>query len=362
MSAKREPRPHIILSMSTVLARFIQISDLHFKVPASDDQRTTSGGRDQDQPANGFRVANSYALCRALAAFVNRHAAANPHEPPIVLITGDLTNCGSHAEMDLVRQYLDGGASFGNHVPVGLAPTEWRRYAVLGNHDHWAGQMWPAHPAPNTPKCGLLWPSVHATVPLNAGGDGAPRKYIRFIGIDTDADTGRAQRAFALGAFCSQLEKLRRHPALAASRPPGEIRVLCMHHALYYERTPYLSILPPSRKMLREFLADYEISVILSGHIHETVFANIRSRDRTPCWRTLESSCGTTTRDIRPFRRAMKSFGVAYMNQLVVHTVEESGGRLTWRAEDHHYREGRGFVSSVIPGGERRGWSEIDLP
>ena len=165
-----------------------------------------------------------------------------------------------------------------------------------------------------------------------------------------------------LGSFCSQLEKLGRHPALRRPRPAGEIRVLCMHHALYFQRKAYLSILPESRARLRKFLIDHQISIILSGHIHETIFAHYRTPGPAGEWMTLESSAGTATRDTAAYRRWMESLGIACLNQLVVHTVEVSDGRLSWRAEDYHYRARAGFVPSRLRDDDPHAVRAIDLP
>ncbi|MBS1914608.1 MAG: metallophosphoesterase, partial [Bacteroidetes bacterium] len=130
--------------MSNVLARFIQISDLH--ILTADERRKRSkpvSGRDFDEPTTAFHVGSSPAVCSKLADFVNERTVGAT-VPTYVIVTGDLTNTGSEQELRLAEDYLNGKASFGDHPPIGLEGAEWRDLTVPGNHDAWGGHRWPS--------------------------------------------------------------------------------------------------------------------------------------------------------------------------------------------------------------------------
>ncbi|MBS1913053.1 MAG: metallophosphoesterase [Bacteroidetes bacterium] len=186
--------------------------------------------------------------------------------------------------------------------------------------------------------------------------DSTGRPYeLRFVCINTDGDTEWWERALALGSFCDQLDKLATHPKMVSPCPSHEIRILLMHHAHYYRRLPWLQIRPASRRRLRAFLAEHAIRVALSGHIHSTHFEFIgpargflaRIFSRSVGSETLEANCGMTARDAGWLSRNVRKMCIGFVNQLVVHTVVESHGRVYWLSEDYHFQEDHGFVKTA---------------
>jgi predicted phosphohydrolase len=198
-----------------------------------------------------------------------------------LIVTGDLTASGALSVMTETNQFaiasrfLNDDYSFGEGtVPIGLQLGKTSRELLIpGNHDHWKGEaksldrmIFSGRPLPA--GAGILFddtPFVRRPIGLG-GGVG-----LVFIGIDSDADSTSEERLMARGSFTSQLETLRRSYAVQLAPNACQIRVLLMHHSPMqagYDDGGALAVNRASRSALERFVRDFNIAVILTGHIH----------------------------------------------------------------------------------------------
>jgi 3',5'-cyclic AMP phosphodiesterase CpdA len=321
---------------SSPLATFVHISDLHFGTLIQDPQ----GDLAPDAPVYHFwrlfpwcdgLLGHHYRALGPLSDFVKR---LRKTENARVIVTGDLTSNGAPDQFDTCVDFLVSQLPFPpNSVyrSVGLFEKGWQERAIPGNHDHWPG----THKIVGKPTSALRsyfpsLPYVSPAVPLSSG------QRVRFVGIDTDADVNPyfTARIRARGSFTSQLG-----PAAALLGDPAEdeVRILLMHHSRVWPQYT-LGIEDASRAALDVFLADQNIRVVLTGHIHVPALDIFTPRPGAPS--VLEARCGTTTvRDLFPYTWTTLAGGPIKRtlppNSLLVHRVSERDGELWWEAEAH---------------------------
>ena len=320
---------------SVCLARFMQISDLHF----GDIDRNGTLLHPwwlkllwKRLPVLSGLIGHEHqALLELSECFATRMRNLRP--APSLIVTGDLTSLGKDEQFVLAEQFICGelsGPKF--EVGVGLKLGNWLRavmkgqheeclhQAIPGNHDHWPGSYYMLGP-----PCSRIvkWSShlpylQNVTVPL----PDTPA-HLRFLALNSDADVGNwgGDRALRTGSFHSQLRKLRTDLLAQMKQPdPNEIRVLLMHHSLAYKAQPdgppprtrcerirerwrkatdprSLEVDDRSRAYLKDLISEFDIRVLLTGHTHKVFL----KRDGVPSRRFrrlvsyLEACCGTTT-------------------------------------------------------------------
>lgn len=283
-----------------------------------------------------------------------------------LVVSGDLTANGAVAQFDLAGAYLGAGPT-----PFGywLDHPDWVNLSVTGNHDNWPGSNRVVGRRTGGASNHLPGPWPREMVRRLPGG-----RWIRYILLDTDAQVapyGR-NRVLGRGAFDQQLIQLENLPRIE----PGEIRVVVMHHSILGPETagphptvpaPFkyapvpngrirrLEIDHPSARLIRQFIVDHTISVVLTGHMHEPQLSLLATTNGRHNGCFLEARCGTTTqRDRYPYRdaRNMQQIRTLPPNTLVMHEIVEENGQFRWTAELYWLdRQGR-FVTQVphIPG------------
>jgi 3',5'-cyclic AMP phosphodiesterase CpdA len=343
------------------LATFVHISDLHFgEVDRSTFQVTYPAWMIAlwtHAPFFTGLVGHEYAALLDLQQFFTD---LRTQEQARLIVTGDLTSCGSVTQLAAAEAYLGEVLKppLGNFV--GLQESDWRKQAIPGNHDHWPGNFFSlGPPGPRFQSWFQHFPYVGPALPLTAG-----RAQLRFLGagIDTDANVypGTPDRLLARGSFTTQLLRL---SLMLPHRGRDEIRVLLLHHSLAH-RGLTLEINPGSRKQLEQFLAVNDIRVILTGHTHEPLVQPFQVTTSGPAgllrWfaqptrqvQCLEGRCGTTAQATKvplgwPSSGHSRDLCV---NTLLVHRLyEQDDGRIVWHAETYRRSPMRGF-EKVPPG------------
>jgi 3',5'-cyclic AMP phosphodiesterase CpdA len=308
----------------TNLLTLLHISDLHFRVSSADDGQPPKWWR--HFPATDGWWGHDVRALEHLEDFV----IDLRDESPYVVLTGDVTACGKVEEFALAKQFISASIPTTNRT-AGLYLPDLLARSISGNHDQWPGSL----RVVGKPTAGLgstmpKLPFTPMTIRLKNG------KRLTLIGIDSDADVfaGGLTRFLARGKFVSQLVALQKQIGPAAA---DEIRVMLIHHSPAYDATRSLAIADNSQAGLREFINQYGISVLLTGHIHRTVARVTTAMLDSDRWRVLEARCGTTTQtdqvpiewaaegtiDRRRFPR----------NTLLVHRLIETNSRIEWHTE-----------------------------
>ena len=286
------------------LCTFVQVSDLHFAKadPFTGDSELLNQPPKWDHwhLFDGF-LGHQYVALRQFEYAFNELRAA---EGARLIITGDMTACAKYDRIPSCNQFLSANEYFagqwqiGSLAPVGLnlGEQEACEFRIPGNHDHWGGNSL-SSTLPGTilggPTLGFydaFKRTPFVCEPIALGKD----CLLVLTGIDSDADTSDYYRLLARGDFRSQLHALA-HQLDKLGRPDGsQVRILLMHHSpMYKSPNPYkdLQITCESREALWKFVREYDIAIILTGHIHipDHSFTPITLRRRV-----LESRCGTT--------------------------------------------------------------------
>lgn len=315
-----------------ILARFVQISDLHVgELDPSTDDATLDAHTEQWLQwfpwFDGYLGHGGDALRHLDSFFSSRTSAPRPG----LIVTGDLSTVGAPHELTLAHSFLTGFGTLPTGSKLGLNVPDVFERSVLGNHDHWSGRR-AQHPldpvmfgsskaASSLPSTGH--PILSKPWKLKAG------LQLQFIRLNSDADVPSysLHRLFARGRFDSELA-----PAIKALGVPrrDEIRVLLMHHSPSHQGLR-LGISKRMRTALDSFIANVGVRVVLSGHTHSPG-GEVRLIQGVP---VLEARCGTTTqRDTVPdswTRRKKKP-----VNTLLVHTLQEQpSGSITWKVETY---------------------------
>lgn len=365
----------------------IQISDLHFG-------DTDSMGNVVYDP--GMKTlwsvlkrlkglaGHEYAALLDLAKF---YATMKREDPTVVLlVTGDLTSTGKDRQFQSVVEFVcrtlpatKGSVGLrtgdwmeeamrGNHDP-------WEHEAIPGNHDHWPGRYYFILGPPRSRMC--EWarhlPFIrHTALRLR----GTP-VWLRILALNTDADVRGwgAQRVLARGSFLSQLRRLANDLTNLGPPDPNEVRILLLHHSLAYKAPncalPLLEINEASAHELRQFLARFDIPVILTGHTHDPMVDRFRAFCLNAAFPTsqrrvihcLEACCGTTTMaNYVPAKWPAKDRKLQD-NSLLVHRLVSENGTIVWKTEtwwrkhqQDDFQEASGFEKAdKVPPGKK--WS-----
>ncbi len=330
--------------MGRVLFRMIHISDLHIAETDNVLRGDPSQVSKLDTPfLKGFRTHDPNVI-RELAEFITRMREDDPNV--CVMMTGDLTANGSAEEFNRAIAFL---CSNNPEVPflwTSMHYNGWASWSVPGNHDHWAGNPWnwkrreETHVKDvfnNVPFNNMLW---HLDDELS----------IRFLGINTDADTGIVSRVLARGAFTSQLEQLTKRmrlldAQLSERKKAREIRVMLLHHPYsYVARASTLysrAVDEDSKQQLRSFLNEFNISVLCSGHIHIPRVQILDIPHNGVIRNVIEAICGTSAQYTHgrssSLQRARTLAGGISRNTLLMHSVVEDGGKIFWKVETYVY-------------------------
>jgi 3',5'-cyclic AMP phosphodiesterase CpdA len=352
--------------MSETLATFVHVSDLHISEP----DQYGDGVPDPSQLglASQFPIFEGVLGHRArpliyLDEFFGQELK---DEAPGLIVTGDLTCVGKSVEFQTAVAYLGGvyQPRASGSVGFGLDVGDWKERAVSGNHDRWPGspiifgfptQDFYTHfrhlPFSGLPICYRLKDGTII--------------HLRFLGVDSDSDVHPLglERALARGSCQRHVEALERrlnHPG------PHEIRVLLIHHSLGYDDTKRrLRINRPSRDKLREFIRDYKVSVVLTGHIHVPRYYDLG----TPAFPSMEIRCGTTSqRDTLPEHDWIRELELSQsdpvtpfdkkfrVNTVIVHRLVEEDEAVWWEAKAYKFGIDRtkaarfGFLEFPLPG------------
>lgn len=314
------------------LATFLHISDLHFGLIDPDTF---------DAEAHKF-----WAVIPTFDGFVgHRHSSLVlleklfgedlGKESPFLIVTGDITTNGDEKEFEIADDYLAREFVFPDNSKLGLERADWQKWAIPGNHDHWPGTNWIL--GPSTRSFQRCFPQLPAVFDLAIGDNG---DIIRFLRIDTDADVSCyfLNRFFARGCFLSQLDELRK---LTSGLPAPSATVLCLHHSPA-KRGYLMALESKSREALDKFIIDMEVSVLLTGHIHNPPLVKVfTAKDGSKSRRYLEARCGTTSQsDFFESPYYWRSFLAPYgwkpkrwSNSLLIHRIVDRKGSLYWETE-----------------------------
>lgn len=332
------------------LATFVHISDLHFGHLDPVSQNAQAPGLWAKHSGFDGLLGHSYNSLRKLE---DRFAQLRKDENARLIVTGDITTIGHPNQFDMARSFLGGVLQFPKGNRIGLKESDWRDRAVPGNHDHWPGHagIW------GGPTTGLtttfpVMPYVNNT-PLSLSKD----HVLRFMGIDTDADVNPkgTERFLAIGSFTTQLTSLAAKLNLLPL-PTNEIRVLCLHHSQELN-TFALKMNALSRDALHDFIIDYNIAVLLCGHVHTPPIVksfNVTHHTLTMSGSFLEARCGTTTQtSTLPYtwrtilgNRPRRVNRMA--NSLLVHRLSLENGEIYWDT-DLYEEKHSGFEKDTSP-------------
>jgi 3',5'-cyclic AMP phosphodiesterase CpdA len=117
------------------LATLLHISDLHL----GDIDPVT---KDSEMPPHwekfswfdGLRGHSYHALVK-----LDRFWGKLQQEQPLLLVTGDITACGSEEQYSTAADFLGKELVLPKGQYVGLGKSDWNRFAIPGNHDNWPG-------------------------------------------------------------------------------------------------------------------------------------------------------------------------------------------------------------------------------
>jgi hypothetical protein len=339
-----------------ILHTFIHLSDLHVhEDPVYERELSTQlvprfpgvAGHDDEALAAVWRLYRNDGF-RDLVADGRAH----------LIFTGDLTALGTTPQFGVGKDFLGG---LGTTIRPGLNNGRWGETAIPGNHDHWGTFLWFG---PEAPEFTTLFPFRSTFSPVLPIGYGFS---VRFIRIDGDADSGgnRLPRVLARGVFAKAVQEIKLPP-----RDPKEVRVLLLHHSISHRNEhALLRPLPgypvcyvpngESERALVDFLLEHEVTVVLTGHIHESRLRQltIGNKTRGP-GRVLEARCGTTTQQhidsfaaqvwgktaARLARRGRRGPRTAGEHSILVHELELNAEGLSWNTHLYRRMEGKGFT------------------
>jgi 3',5'-cyclic AMP phosphodiesterase CpdA len=274
-------------------------------------------------------------------------------EDPFLIVTGDITACGSKDEYSSANSFLSSELRLPNGNDVGLGRPDWNKLGVSGNHDNWPGTPTIfGGPTIYKSKTYRSMPDYQRAVLLLSHG-----YMISFLMIDTDADVRSRgpSRFLARGAFRSELAKL--GPKISVPEKK-EIRVLLLHHSSQFTSgNPALQITNDSKRALYDFAAKHNVRIFLCGHTHLVRLKEFDVDFLNAKYRVFEACCGATTRrtDLPP--DAANLWG-AYPhrnfwrpNSLLVHRLLDDGTRLIWQTKVY-FEKPTGFTEDAQLGHE----------
>lgn len=312
------------------LKTFLQISDIHISDGSYEDRSVALYA--SLPKLDGF-LGHSYNSLTKLETFF---ADLVQDEGAELIVTGDLTRVGGVLEFKTARDYLESEALIRGKF-IGLKDPKSLTLAVPGNHDHYPGV--PFLFGGPTPALGHMFPTPLPPITISLG-HGYELTVLR---INTDADVGAwgVKRARAVGSFVSQLKWLR---SQLGRQREKEIRILLLHHSMAH-RGATLEIDGRSRDELVNFIVDYGVAVLLSGHIHQPPLVRRATAVHTTKPKSaeyLEARCGTTTqRNLFhiPYywRNILSKPGLMkrghWSNTLLVHRISKAADEIFWESE-----------------------------
>lgn len=330
----------------TLLATFVQISDLHLgRIDPETQSSRVPLWLELVPWFDGLRGHQGESLV-ALERFFSRMQET---ESASLIVTGDITSCGSDDEYDTARTFLGADLQPPKGEDLGLRVPDWNERAVPGNHDHWPGQpVIFGGPPPELWSAYRKTPYVLPPFRLRHGFS------VRFFGINTDADVhpyptplDPVGRLLARGSFRSQLAKLdNRFKALQEEK---EVRVLLLHHSSRYAvpLQPQLKMGSASRRALHGLMAKFGISILLCGHTHIPRLEEFPVQSLGITRQVYEACCGATT-ILTAFPFDSTSIIGTWPerpwipNSLLVHRILEAKGKLYWNSQVY-FETPRGF-------------------
>jgi len=316
------------------VATLVHISDLHFGPVDPTNMESEIPKLWQRCPWFDGLLGHSYHAAVKLDRFWGRME----RESPFLVVTGDITACGSEDEYSTAQDFLGRELKPPKGHHVGLAQEDWNVRAISGNHDNWPGTptIWGGPPSCKEVFRRMPYYDAHVLQ--------LPHGYtLSILGIDTDAGVRPYywRRFMAQGAFVSQLAELERTLPTPGER---EIRILLLHHsAQYNSHGPQLKISEPSKGALYDFAGKHNLQVFLCGHTHSVKLSPFEVPYLGRQHRIFEACCGATTRrnDLpaeatdwagkRPVRNWVP-------NSLLVHRLLTDGSRIVWRTEAYFER------------------------
>jgi 3',5'-cyclic AMP phosphodiesterase CpdA len=291
----------------------------------------------------GF-LGHTFQAMRQLEEFF---ADATEGIPATVVVTGDLTTCGADAEFEIATSFLTNVAVFPPRREVGLRVTDLMERSVPGNHDHWPGKR--CIIGPRNERLFSVFPDrpfspqfVHLS---------ETHRLVVF-GINTDEDVhgfgpsrllGRARCLSQLAALEKQLEH--------CEAQPGDIRILLLHHSRMHQKSR-LGMTAATLDKLNRVIEKWQISVLLSGHLHIPAVRVQRIAGPSVSWDLIEARCGTSLqRDTVPETWIQQGFTAATLepNNVLVHQIVETEGALEWHTASYS-RTDRGFREHSLAG------------
>ena len=338
----------------TRLKTFLQISDIHISDASLDGPALALYALLPKM--DGF-LGHSFESLTMLDLFFADLAHSEKAELPKnekveLIVTGDLTRVGAASEFDMARAFLENELRYRGKY-IGLRHTNFLRRAIPGNHDHYPGIA--SLVGGPTQALRQMFSTTFApiTVPLGSAGH-----ELTFLRINTDADVSAwgHRRVRAQGSFVSQINWLKKQ--LPAAPAQKEIRIILLHHSVAH-RGVTLQIDNQSREALLDFIVNYGVAVVLSGHIHEPPLVKKSTAvDRTgnSSAEYLESRCGTTTQKNLfhvPYywRNTLSQLRIKprghWSNTLLVHRITEDGGEIFWESE--LFLEGTNYFDPAQP-------------
>jgi hypothetical protein len=227
-------------------------------------------------------------LCEALQAAsedVRITTALNDEDHLLVVDSGDVTASGLRGEFAVAHPFMH-WLSTGKHAQVSplqacLAQHPNELLCVPGNHDQWRGSaIWMWGYNPNLAglhfrrcPCRTLWKSGDLELEL--------------FGIDSNAGFGandfnweaygRLDQSTQGQMDCLVAELKRSDEELAQRKgTQTRVRAFVVHHSVSYPWDWRLSFEPASADRLLEVAAEFNVTALLSGHIHDFALKDVR--------------------------------------------------------------------------------------
>ena len=233
------------------------------------------------------------AVSEAILAFVEEQ------DPDAIVVSGDLTQRAKAREYRAARHFLKR-----------LAPRP--VVVTAGNHDVPLYRVWERLFAPYRNYRRYIGDRLDSVLDLGDG-DAGDHCGTRFVALNSSAPrsaivNGRLRRKqldFAATAF--------------AQAPPGSLRVLVVHHNLLVPTGgDPIPVLPGASRVL-ELAGQWDVDLILSGHIHQSWLGSGPPGDTHAPWRhprarpparlATPARPATPARLATPARPAMRTWG-----------------------------------------------------
>lgn len=320
--------------MQRDLFHLIQISDLHI----TSEEFVPANKHVLRIPFLEGLNAHDLNVLRDLKQFIRKYRIRFPNTS--LIMTGDLTANGSLEEFEFAKTFL---FTQKNEFPsISIDYNLWPMGSIPGNHDHWAGNHANWHRLSTDAKSDVFYnvPFYDALWHLD------DKRYIRFIGIDTDVDTNRVNRLLARGSFSTQLTRVSQQLkqldlTLDPMKRDREIRVLLLHHpfspSLKRPKRFIRKIDMATSRQLQAFIHEHRISVLCSGHLHIPTVQSVDVVHNGKTRAVLEAICGTSAQYTRDQKntdhRWNTNAGALSKNTVLIHRVFEEGGQLKWAVE-----------------------------